>query len=283
VTILFTFLACTHKKEEPIYISTNAWIGYAPLFYAQKKGYLEQINTKLIINVSLAEASDKYDVGKAQMVTTTQHEYHMLKKGGHAIVPVMLLDRSYGGDMVLSNRDLETLQHADKIYAYLEIDSINRELLIDFMHYYGIDPKNVVFVNRDQAQIEDLKPMPDKNMLIVTYVPYNLPLQKRGFCKLSSTKELDTLIVIDALCTDEKLIESEKARMRKLKEIIDRSIEEIKKDPKSSYALVKGYLGEISYEEYLQSLKLIKWINHPTPELLERIDRLGYKKEGLIL
>ena len=279
---LFLLFSCAKKEQKELRIATNAWIGYTPLFYAQKKGYLDKLNIKLIASVSLAEASAIYDIGKADMVTTTQHEYYSLKRTGHYIVPVILLDRSYGGDMVLSNKSIAQLRKAQKIYAYLEIDSINAEILKDFIDHYNIDEKKVFFINKDQAQIQDLKFQEKEAMLIVTYVPYNLSLEKKGFHRVASTKDIDKLIVIDSVCTSRKVFYHEQKRLKDLKKVIDKSIIEIQKDKKSSYLLIKDYFGNISYEEYLEALTLIQWINNPSYKFLNCIEPMGYKGDYLI-
>jgi len=286
--VLFTFIfllfltGCSQEKKRTLNISTNSWIGYAPLFYAKEKGYLSKLHINLITNVSLAEAADIYDVGKADMVTTTQHEYYSLKESGHNIVPIILFDRSKGGDMILSNRTIQELKNSKKIYAYLEIDSINTEVLEDFIKHYHLDKKRFNFINQDQAQMQDLKPLKNKDIVVVTYVPYNIALEKKGFHEIASTRNMDAIIVIDSLCTNTELIKHDKKRLKALKHIIDKSINAIQKDKKAAYKLVKPYLGNISYKEYLHSLQLIQWINKPSQKLLKRIEPMQYNKKDLI-
>ena len=279
-TLLFT--SCSQENKKELHISTNSWIGYAPLFYAKEKGYLDKLNIQLITNISLAEAANIYDIGKAEIVTTTQHEYYSLKNSGHDIIPVILLDRSNGGDMVLSNKNINTLIHAKKIYAYLEIDSINAEILQDFLKRYNISEKKMVFINKDQSQIESLQPQDDKNMLVVTYVPYNIKLKKSGFKELASTKKMSTIMVIDALCANANTLKNHKERLHQLKAVIDRSIQELQADKRASYNLVKRYLENMSYGDYIDSLELIKWINKPSQKLLKRIEPMGYEAKQLI-
>ncbi len=279
-TLLFT--SCSQENKKELHISTNSWIGYAPLFYAKEKGYLDKLNIQLITNVSLGEAADIYDIGKAEMVTTTQHEYYSLKNSGHDITPVILFDRSDGGDMVLSNKSIDTLIKAKKIYAYLEIDSINAEILKDFLKHYNINEKKLVFINKDQSQIESLQPQNDKNMLVVTYVPYNIKLKKSGFKEIASTKKMSAIMVIDALCANANTLKNHKERLRQLKAVIDRSIQELQSDKRASYNLVKSYLGNMSYGDYIDSLGLIKWINKPSKKLLKRIKPMGYETNQLI-
>ncbi len=274
---------CSHNKtsNKPLIIVSNAWIGYAPLFYAQQKGYLKEINIKVIPVVSLAEARDTFLVGKADLVTTTQHEYHSIKKRVKDFIPIILLDRSNGGDMVLSNRDIDELKKATRIQAYLEMDSINLDIIQTFLKKYNISKDKVVYHNEDQAEISTIG-YKKEPVVIVTYVPYDTILKQKGFLEVASTKDISSLVVVDALCTTRKIAKKYKNRLVRLKEIIDRSIKEITIDKKSSYKLIFPYLDNISLENYVKSFNTIKWINHPNGRLLDIIEHIGYNKRNLI-
>ena len=283
--IPFFFISCSSKPaNEPITISTNQWIGYSPLFYAYQKGYLKKLNIKLINSVSLGEAADVYRIGQASMVTTTQHEYNSLRESTHDIVPIILLDRSNGGDMVLSNRSIASLKKSKKIYAYLEVDSINQEILKDFVANNSISLDKFVIINKDQEQIHDVdfKKFKNKDLLIVTYTPYDVALKAEGFHEIASTKNIDSIIVIDALCSTKELLKNDKKRLLKLKKIIDQSINEINKNPHQAYKIVARYLSNINYNEFKTSLKNIKWINKPSDDLLEFINKYHYTKETIL-
>jgi len=279
--------ACDAPSEKQIYekklvISTNSWIGYVPLYYAKEKGYLDNLNIDLIVNVSLVEAADVYLVGNADIVTATQHEYRMLSRSIRDTVPFMLLDRSYGADVILSNRTLDQIKRAKKIVAYLEIDSVNADLLRDFIQRHHLDEKKFVFINKDQAQTQQLKPLANSTVVIVTYAPYYDKLVQKGFKIVGSTKEMKDLIVIDALFTHLPILNSESKRLKALKNTIDSAIAEINREPQKYYPMLRGYLVNLGYEDYLQPLKGIKWINHPSDTLLRRIEGLGYEKENII-
>jgi NitT/TauT family transport system substrate-binding protein len=83
--------------------------------------------------------------------------------------------------------------------------------------------------------------------------------------------------------TKKETLQLHKERFEELKKVIDLSIEEIQNDPKASHQLTKKYLHELSYEEFSDSLKTIEWINKPSLDLLEKIEKIGYKKEDLLL
>lgn len=282
-----TLVSCSSNSSKQEYkkelkISTNSWIGYTPLYYAKEKGYLDKLNIQLITNVSLAEAANVYLVGNADIVSTTQHEFHTIQKSIKDTVPIILLDRSYGGDMILSNKTLDEIKKAKSIDAYLEIDSINSDLIRDFLHFNKFDKNKFNFINKDQAQIQDLKSNNSQTTLIVTYTPYDIKLKKHGFHEIISTRFMKELVVIDALCTHKQLLKTQKSRLKQLKIIIDKSIKEIQADKQNSYKLVKQYVEGITYKEYLKAFNGIKWINHPSDKLLQRIKPMGYQQGYLI-
>ena len=280
IIIALTLYASQAFSKE-LTIATNSWIGYTPLFYAKQKGYLDKLHIKLITSETLAQAAAIYREKKADMVTTTQHEYYALKQTEKTIIPVILFDRSNGADMVLSNKDIHQLQKAKSIDAYLKRDSINKEVLDQFVHFYHLDPNKITLINKKPSQLEQLKAHKKRAMLVVTFVPYNNALQKNGFQVIASTKETKVIVVVDSLCANKKILKDEKEKIKKLKAIIDRSITEMQIDTKASYALVKSFLN-MSYDEYLHALSKIKWINKPSKAFLSRIKALGYDEKELI-
>ncbi len=260
-SLFFLFTSCTQKANEKIEIVVNSWIGYTPFFYAQEKSYLKNLNIELITTVSLGESYDIFSVAKADMLTATQHEYNALKKDFPSLEPIILIDKSFGGDMILSNRTIKELQKSNSIDVYLEIDSINNEMIQEFTNKYHLDKDKINYINKDQSKIKDLPYSEESAIIIVTYSPYNIELLKTGYKELASTKNSDTIIVIDALFANHEFAKKHQKRLLQLKAVIDRSIQEIKTDPKAVYLLTKKYLNNISYTEYKKSLKMIQWIN----------------------
>ncbi len=281
-TILLTFSSCSSKPKQELVLSTSQWIGYAPLFYAYDKGELEKLNIKLLINVSLAEAADLYHVGKADMVTTTQHEYKSLQESTNDIAAVILLDRSNGGDMILSNQSLATFHKSNKIYAYLEVDSVNQNILLDFIKNNHLNKNKFTYINKDQKQIQDIVNDKNKDILIATYSPYDVLLKKKNFHEVASTSNIDSIIVIDAICTKNKILKKDKKRLIALKKAIDNAIDIIQKEPKKSFEVLSKYFSNITYKDYIDSLKLIKWENKPSKELLKHIKKYGYNEDTII-
>ena len=271
--LLVVFLTgCSNDYDDRLKISVNSWIGYTPIFYAYDKGWLESYNIEVLNLVSLAESMYLYDSGNSDALTGTQYEFKQLKKDHPGLTALMLFDRSNGGDMLLSNLSIDELKQTDQIIdIYLEIDSVNSELIRDFLNYYKLSKKQIRYINKDQAVLAKMNYVAaQKPVLIVTYVPYNISLQKKGFKIISSTRELNVITVIDALFATQKVINHHQKQFKQLKKDVDRAISVLKNDPHEYYKHIKHYLQDITYQEFLTSLEEIKWLNDLSAEEIKK-------------
>ena len=286
VLITVFLVGCDSKKDDRLVISCNSWIGYSPFYYAKEQGWLERLNIKLINVVSLGESMGLYDVGKSDAFTGTQYEYSIMKIKDKDLQPVMLLDRSYGGDMIFSNKSIKEIQNSDsKIDAYLEMGSVNSLLLKYFLEEYHIEKSRINYINKDQAIIENLKStkLKSKTVLIVTYSPYDIRLKSNGFHEIACTENGLTLVVVDALYTNKKMYKTHENKFLELKKAIDNAIEVMHKDPKKYYEVVKPYLKGYTYDDFLLSLKQVKWINKEiSKELKQKLDSIEFPTEAIV-
>lgn len=282
--VVLSFSSCVEDNKK-IKITTSTWIGYAPLFYAKEKNWLEPLNIKLLNVVSLSENMYLYKAGNADAFVGTQYEYNFLLQEDKTLIPIMIFDKSNGGDMILSNLTLDELSKINKeIDAYLEIDSVNSILLNDFIRSNNLQDKKINYINEDQSNISRLKANEINNpTIIVTYTPYNNILEKNSFRELSSTKKSDDLLIIDGMYVKKDFYYENKETFVKLKKLVDDSIINLQNNPKEFYNTVKPYLTNISYEEFLSSLNDIIWLNKDIPtNILEKLDNSNFKTKDLI-
>ena len=282
--VVLSFSSCVEDNKK-IKITTSTWIGYAPLFYAKEKNWLEPLNIKLLNVVSLSENMYLYKAGNADAFVGTQYEYNFLLQEYKTLIPIIIFDKSNGGDMILSNLTLDELSKTNKdIDAYLEIDSVNSILLNDFIRSNNLQDKKINYINEDQSNISRLKANEINNpTIIVTYTPYNNILEKNYFRELSSTKKSDDLLIIDGMYVKKDFYYENKETFVKLKKLVDDSIINLQNNPKEFYNTVKPYLTNISYEEFLSSLNDIIWLNKDIPtNILEKLDNSNFKTKDLI-
>ncbi|GAB6073958.1 type 2 periplasmic-binding domain-containing protein [Nautilia lithotrophica] len=267
------FVGCSEKRE--LKIAANSWIGYIPLFYADKKGWLKNEKIKLITTVSLAESLDLYKNNFVNAFAATQYEYSLLNRND--VYAIMLFDRSNGADMILSNFSFKDLKNK-QIDAYMEVNSVNYLLFQYFLKANNLNKNNFYIHNLDQGQI--VKKKYTAPSLIVTYAPYDAELKKQNFKIIASTKDSSSLIVIDALFSDAENIYLHKRQFLKVKEFSLKALRDLKKDPREFFKNVKDYLPGYSYEDFKADLKNIEWIIKPDKHiknLLKKIN-LPYKE-----
>lgn len=283
--LMFFFTSCFSPYDKPLKISATTWIGYTPLFYAKEKGWLDPLNIKITNVVSLSENMALYKSGNFDAYVGTQYEYEVLSPKENSLHPIMMFDRSYGGDVILGNISIDDLkQTASTIDVYLEMDSINITLLKDFVKKYNLENKKINYINKDQAYISTLKGSDMKSAtLIVTYSPYNNYLTKNDFRELASTKDGLDLLVVDAMFTTDNVFDEHKQQFIELKKIVEKSLNALNENPKEYYETIKMYLPETSYEEFQHSLKDIIWINKAmSPALQERLNKANFPIRGII-
>jgi len=283
--LLLMLSGCSDAHKKPIVISTNAWIGFSPLFYAREMGWLNEADIKLISVVSLGESMHLYDAGSSDVFTGTQHEFDKQREQHPDLVPIILFDRSNGGDAVMSNRTIDQLSSSEeKIDVYMELDSINEDLLKYFIKRNHLPKERLVYHNRIQDEIQLMKNAPDSSpIMIVTYDPYNMILKKNGFTEIASTKDESDLFVVDAMYVSAKIYYENKGKFQQLDRIIDRSIKALHDDPRGYYEKVKPYLDNPTYEEFIHMLGNIELIHkNPSPEILRQMENIQFPSKDLI-
>lgn len=283
--ILLFFGGCERGTQTPVTISANAWIGYTPLFYAQQRGWLEKAGFKLAHVVSLGESLYLYETGRVQVFAGTQYEYLIMHAREKELRPVVMFDRSCGGDMVMGNRSIDhLLESTGRIDLYLEMDSVNRIVAEDFLSHFDIAEKRINFINMDQGRIAALKNAKTLGpTLIVTYFPHNMALERTGFRELASTADGLDLAVFDALFASKAWVRKRPDAFRALKSAIEYAVRDIRSDPRKVYGLVKGYLENPTYEEFTAALGRIEWIDTSRTKAMEvRIERAQLPVDALL-
>jgi NitT/TauT family transport system substrate-binding protein len=270
--------ACSPTSYDRLKLSTLSWIGYTPLFYAKAQGWLDEYNIELIQVVSLSENMYLFEAGNTDAFVATQYEYSVLAQDMADLVPVLMINRSNGGDVVLGNRDLDDYRVADIVDVYLEIDSINQLVLRDFIARYGLDSSRFNLIDADPLVTSLLNAEESGTpTLIITYNPYDIILQRQGFHELASTRGSLDLLVVDAMYTRTGTLSTHRAQFEALKSMLDEALGQIRTNPMAVYVAVQPYIQGINSEEFLQALSVVEWLDQrPDPVLAGRLHDQGF-------
>lgn len=270
---LFLTACSPAKNSRPMIVAANLWIGYSPLYYAEEKGWLRENNIKLVRTTSLAESLKAFKNGHIDMFAGTQYEFEEAKKLQKTLKTLILLDRSNGGDIILSNRSIDELKN-EKFTAYLEMQSINKLFLQEFIRLNSINADKIKLINKTPDSSSKLI-MKKEPIVIVTYNPYEIQLKKRGYRVAASTNDKNYLI-FDALFTSTNTQELFSQEIDKLNSIVSKSLDVLSKDPKEYYSKINKYFQYVNYDEFISSIDSIEWIyKDRSQKLLTQLNESG--------
>jgi len=281
LSMIILFLSgCGMEEKQPLRVSVNLWIGYSPLYYIERQGWLKEENIKLVKVVSLSENMDMYLSGFSDIFTGTQHEYHTVQQEVPDLTTLMLMDSSFGGDIVMANVDLETLEKSTGIDVYMEIDSINNDVFEDFIHLHHLPREKFHLINKDTYASANL-PMREKPTMIITYSPYDVKLKQKGYRVIDSTKNLN-IFVMDAIYGDRKTLEAYDSQIKALNRLLAKALYVLETNPELYYRTINPYFKFSDYKSFQEALDGIRWIyGDRSPELLKKIKMHGVDLSGL--
>lgn len=83
--------------------------------------------------------------------------------------------------------------------------------------------------------------------------------------------------------TTKEVFDENKNRFVELKKIIDKSVENLKQNPKEFFETIKAYLPDTTFEDFEQSLNDIIWINKNIPEkLTEKLNNSNFPTKEIL-
>lgn len=285
LSAMFILCGCSPVEEKPLVVSVDTWIGASPLYYAHAMGWLKEANIQILQADSIEENLNLYESNASDVVTGTEHEYFRLKKVHKDLIPVIIYDRSYGGDVILSNRTVQQLLQPDtKMSVYVELDTVGEDMLNYLIAEHNLSKGKMKIYNRSQEEIKRVgNPNSDDAFIMVTYNPHDLALKKQGFKEIASSKN-DHYVVVDSFMTSRQVYNQHKKQLQTLKTLMDKAVSAYHANPKSFYKAVKPYLNNVGFEEFEQMRANIRWINNEalSPVMKKKLEEINYPVDELI-
>lgn len=95
-----------------ITLGMSTWIGYAPLWVAEKKGFFkkEGVDVKITKIEDAGNLKTAFAANKVQGIAETADTFVMTAAAGIKLKQVLTLDTSDGGDGIVANKSIQSLQ-----------------------------------------------------------------------------------------------------------------------------------------------------------------------------
>lgn len=97
---------------EEVIIGQASWIGFAPFYIAEDKGFFKDhgVNVKIQSIESKADSKSALAANKIQGVSTTADTHIMNASAGIDLAQVLVLDTSTGGDGIIAKKEFTTIE-----------------------------------------------------------------------------------------------------------------------------------------------------------------------------
>lgn len=265
-----------------IRISSNPWVGFTPFIYAQEKGWFDRTPFRFVWQVDLTENVRLFERGFTQGFTATQYEM-LHAKNPSELVPVFLIDRSDGADLILSNQKIAQFSETTgSIQVYLERDSMQSDMFNAFVREYGLIDRKFVFINSAQKSMTEIKPT-DTPIILFSYAPYASQLVENGFRPIASSHTLKSFSIVDALFVNKHIVDQDHNQFKTLKRIYERALDELHENPKEYYKTIQGYLEDQTFTQFMQSTQEIEWfVAAPPAKILMQLREQGINTNQLL-
>jgi len=253
-----------HKEQElvPINIAFQEWVGYGLFYLAQEKGFCKDEGIELFfIDEQLDSA--RRDAFKQGMLDCEGGTLDLLISKLSQDVPVIAvleIDYSFGGDGIVVNEEIRTLEDLTGKRVALSIDDVGDTFISVLLHKKGKLLNDVTIVSKMPQAVAQAF-LDGEADACVTWQPWlSEALKRPGSHLLTSTKEYPDMI-IDTLNVRQDLIINSPLLIKGLMRAWFKALDFYKKYPEQASAIIAKYY-KITPLEYREQVEGLIWVDY---------------------
>lgn len=212
--LLPALLGCSQKPQEPLKVSLHVWSGYEPLFMAEREGWLDKAQVKLVENHTAADSIEALKTGAVDGAGLTFDEVLRARAEGVPISVVFVCDISAGADVVLARPEITRIGQLKGKRIAVEQGALGALVLYKTLEKAGLTPADVTQINIPPAdQIAAWKE--NRIDAVVSYEPVSMEVEKTGATRLLDSRQFPDTI-FDVLVMRQEVIEKNPDAIRHL-------------------------------------------------------------------
>ncbi len=247
--------SCTQQLPPYLRIASNQWPGYEPLYLARELGYFDQSRIKLYELPNASVMLNAFRNRAVDVVTLTLDEALLLQHDGMDVRILLVLDNSYGADVLMARPELKTLSDLKGKRVGLESGALGAFMLSRSLEIAGLTPADVIPVpvtidKQVQAYKDGLFDA------LVTFDPVRTELLKMDAHILLDSKKLPNEI-FDVLVVRADVYQQRPEEMQQIISVWFRTLEYIKAHPQKAFTQMAPRNG-LNYAEFSAAMAGIR-------------------------
>ncbi len=279
---------CVDRPQETLRVGAVLWPGYEPLYLAGKLGYYQQQPIKVIDYLSNTDTIRAFKNHNLHAAAFTLDETLQLLADGIDIDVILIMDMSYGGDVILANPGIDRVEELRGKPVAVESSAVGMFVLKRALELHNMDVADVQVVSTN-AMEQASRFASGKIDAAVSFDPYRTQLVKSGKQEIFNS----TLIpdeIIDVLVVRRSYSEQYPNTVKQLVEAWFKALAYQTKSPQKSAAYsLKRF--DTTVEDYIASLERLKFYtkednhrlldsqNSPLLEQQQRMTEILYELE----
>lgn len=247
---------CVDRPQETLRVGAVLWPGYEPLYLAGKLGYYDDQPIKVIDYLSNTDTILAFKNHNLHAAAFTLDETLQLLADGVDIDVVLVMDMSYGGDVILANPGIDSVEALKGKPVAVESSAVGMFVLKRALELHDMDVSDIQVVSTN-AMEQASSFASGKVVAAVSFDPYRTPLVKSGKQEIFNS----TLIpneIIDVLVVRRSYAEQYPDTVKQLVEAWFKALAYQAKNPQKSatYSLKRF---NTTVEDYIASLERLKF------------------------
>lgn len=254
----------SEAKVENVSLALSTWIGFAPLYVAEEKGFFDKegVHVTLEKMEAVADRRSALAANRIQGFVTTVDTHVVTAASGVPVVQVLALDDSHGGDGIVAKKDIQSLQDlAGKNVAVQTDGGASYFWFLYLLNKNGVDP-NAIHFQSMTAGDAGAAFVAGKVDAAVTWQPWLSRAEKTDFGHVLIKSDATPGVITDTLGMRKDFVDAHPDAVRAIVRAWFDALDYIKSNPDDAYAIMAKGMGQ-SVDDFKAELGDIRWYDQP--------------------
>lgn len=256
LSLVLLLSACVERPQETLRVGAVLWPGYEPLYLADKLGYYQGQPIKVVDYLSNTDTLLAFKNHNLHAAAFTLDETLQLLSDGVDIDVILIMDMSYGGDVILANPGIDRVEDLQAKPVAVESSAVGMFVLKRALELHDMDMSDVQIVSTN-AMEQASSFAKGKIVAAVSFDPYRTQLVKSGKQEIFNS----TLIpneIIDVLVVRRSYSEQYPDTVKQLVDAWFKALVYQAESPQKSAAYsLKRF--DTTVEDYIASLERLRF------------------------
>lgn len=270
----FLLLSCTEKPQDPFRVGCVLWPGYEPLKLAERQHFFDNDAIRIIDYLANSDAMLAFQNKMLEAGAFTLDETLQMLSHGIDIQVVLIMDISHGGDVILANPGIESVEDLKGKRVAVETTAVGSFVLSRALELHGLTFDDITVVPMHAVEQKGSFARGEIDAA-VSFDPHRTPLVEAGKKQIFDSTEIPGEIV-DVLVVRSSVARDRPEAVRQLVQGWFRALEYQRQHPRKAIQFSSSRF-DITPDEYLQALKLMRF-----PDVEENIRMLSPETSKMV-